>query len=103
MDKVTVGRFIAIEPIPDQKVEAKIEGGIARAAAHAVVVITHMVMDYKPSFSEKDEAIVAEAFDVILPGEAQFQPWNRKESALPDGTKFVLCPIEFVIGFLERQ
>jgi hypothetical protein len=97
-EAMTLGKFVAIEPVPFSKVEAKIGAGIATVAQRTDVVVVSLVMDF---YDDKGNLYYIEQDKVILKGTAGLEGWNKTKYEY-NGKQFVLCPIEQILG-IERN
>lgn len=93
---ISQNKFVAIEPVPFKKLEAKITAGFATIAQKTDVMSVTLVMDYY--CKENDLFFDAGTDKVILRGDSALQQWNKMVLNY-EGKEFVLCPIEQVIGF----
>ena len=82
---------LAVEPPTFAKIEAKLEGGLARVAQRTDVTRVRAVMDY-PKWN-------VHAGDVIiLAGDSGLQPWAKLSYEMGSIGKFVLVPEQAIIG-----
>lgn len=93
---VTSGNFLAIKPVEATKITAKINNGLATVAQRTEVIVTDLVMDFKHPNAKT--YMPAGEVRVILRGSAGMEPWNKQVMEYRK-QKFVLCPLDQVIGF----
>lgn len=97
---VTSGNFLAIKPVEAIKVTAKINNGLATVAQRTETIVADLVMDFKHPNAKT--YMPAGEVGVILKGSAGMEPWNKQVMEYRK-QKFVLCPLDQVIGFELRQ
>ena len=97
-DKVSAAnsRFVLIEPLKQEKVEAQVTGGIAVIRQKIQVVASSLIAEYK---AENGEWYHAGSY-VILAGDSYLKGWNKNVLNI-NGTDFVMCPANDIIGFIE--
>jgi len=77
-----------------KKIEAEVIGGMARITQRIAVTESVLVMNYNL------QGVELRAGDsVLLRGDAGLAKWAANELRLSDGTAFVLCPEDAVIGY----
>lgn len=91
--------YLAVTPPEFKKIEARVEGGLARAGQRTMVAMVELVMDY---FDGTHNYYTAGSWRVILDGTAGLQGWAKKRFELPDGREFCLVPEGEILGF-ERD
>ena len=93
---ISNGKFVAIEPIVFEKIETKVDHGMARIAQRCEVAYSGLVMDF---YSESVHQLLrAGHAKAILRGDAGLQPWMKNVFEI-NGQKFVMCPIDSILGF----
>lgn len=80
-----------------KKIETEVIGGIARAIARVETVEALLVMWYN-----LDGIWLAPGDSVILRGDVGTNKWTAANYRLKDGTQFVLCPEDQVIGYRQK-
>ena len=85
---------IAITQPVFRKIEAEMQGGIARISQRVTVIEAAVVMGY-----ELKSALLKPGDSVILRADAGLQPWAKQVFTLNDSISFVLCPESAIIGY----
>lgn len=93
---ISSGNFLAIKPVEAIKITAKINNGLATVAQRTETIIADLVMDFKHPNAKT--YMSAGKVRVILKGSAGMEHWNKQVMEYKEH-KFVLCPLDQVIGF----
>lgn len=88
---------VAIVAPEFKKIESEVIGGIARPVARVETVEAKVVMWYN-----LDGVWLAPGDTVLLRGDAGANKWANNPFRLADGTNFVLCPEDQVIGYRQK-
>ena len=96
--RLTINGHLAIQQPEFKKIEAEIQGGIARITQRIDVIDVPLVM----GFVTKDSRTFNPGDKVLLRGDAGLQPWAKQVFRTSDGQNFVLCPESQVIGFANN-
>lgn len=87
--------MVAIKPLPLYKKPEVRGGSFATIAQKHEVIAVGLAMDY-----ELDGVVLRAGIDkVILPADANLQPWSNKRLSLGE-TDFVLCPEQQLVGYV---
>jgi hypothetical protein len=87
--------YVAVVPPEFRKIEARIEGGLARLDQRTKVLVTPLVMDYR---DDSRSFTVEGGWCAILEGDSGLKPWAKKRMEI-NGVEFCLVPESEVIGF----
>lgn len=87
---------IAIEQPTFTKIEADVQGGIARIAQRAAVIEAKLVMSYMIN-----DVWLHPGDKVIIRADSGLQPWAKNLFVL-GGLSFVLCPESAIIGYRKE-
>lgn len=90
------GHVAIVQPI-FRKIEADVEGGLARIAQRVEVIESEVVMGYFVDGTE-----LKKGDKVLLRSESGLQPWAKQLMRLGDGTSFVLCPESQILGYRKN-
>lgn len=96
--KKTINGHVAIQQPEFKKIEAEIQGGIARITQRIDIIEVPLVM----GFMTKDSETYRPGDAALLRGDAGLQPWAKQVFRTSDGVNFVLCPESQIIGFVAN-
>ncbi len=89
---------LAIKQPEFKKIEIEQTGGLARAVARIELIEIELVMRYKLA-----DVILNPGDKVLLRGDAGGNRWAQQLYRLNDGTPFVLCPEDQVLGYSTKD
>jgi hypothetical protein len=85
---------IAIVQPQFKKIEAEVQGGIARISQRVTIIESSVVMGY-----ELKNATLKPGDTVLLRADAGLQPWAKQVYTLNDNLSFCLCPESAILGY----
>lgn len=96
MRQFSINKLVAVEPLPQAVIEKKVQGGLVLNASRTDLIRSRLVMSYIVDGT----VYAAGAWNVILRGDAPFQPFAKSVMVL-DGKEIVFIPEAVILAFEE--
>jgi len=88
--------YLGCKPPVHRKLEAELQGGIARISQRTALVETELVLSY-----DLDGIRLNPGDIIMVAGDSALAAWAKQLFVQPDGLQFALCPEALVIGYKQ--